>query len=45
MWCRHIAGSPLTVKVMSGDLEPNRTTVSGGGLTECIARRESTIQV
>lgn len=42
---RHIAGSPLTVKVRPGELEPVKTTATGTALTECVARRESTIQV
>jgi hypothetical protein len=42
---RHIAGSPLTVKVRPGELEPVKTTATGSGLTECIARRPAMIQV
>lgn len=42
---RHIAGSPLTVKLNPGELEPVKTTATGTALTECVARRESTVQV
>ena len=41
----HIAGSPLTVHVKPGELEPAKTHATGSGLSECVARRPTTIQI
>lgn len=41
----HIAGSPLTVRVRPGELEPVKTIATGTGLSECVARRAATVQI
>jgi hypothetical protein len=42
---RHIAGSPLIVQVKPAELEPVKTNASGTGLSECVARRATTVQI
>ena len=42
---RHIAGSPLTVQVTPAELEPVKTNATGTGLSECVARRATTVQI
>ena len=41
----HIAGSPLTVRVQPAALEPVKTNATGTGLSECVARRATTVQI
>lgn len=42
---RHIAGSPLTVRVRPAAIEPAKTVAAGAGLAEAIARRPSSVQI
>ena len=41
----HIAGSPLTVHVKPAALEPVKTNATGTGLSECVARRATSVQI
>ena len=41
----HVAGSPLTVRVKPAALEPAKTVATGTGLSECVARRATSVQI